>query len=179
MGQVEAPANSSSIISSMTMYAVAHGGLASTQQPAAVDFASTQNLGDFLTGVLEGLMSDGDDFSQCAAEVPVVASALKKAVTSIATAAGKAAAAAKEAATSCVVVLKDGVKLAKSMFHDIKHPAEIFRNIADTETDFLMDLGKSLEALAVNDFPKSGTLMGMALRRALEGNNSTASVVIV
>jgi hypothetical protein len=176
--KVEAPASSPSIISSMALYAVAHWGLASTQHSDMVTALTPENFGNFLEGVLEGLMSDGDDFSKCAAEVPVVASTLKKAMVTVATAAFKAIAAATEAGKTCVVVLKEGMKLAGSMFNDIRHPTQIFQNIANTETDFLIDLGKGLEALAVNDFPTSGTLMGMALRRALEGN-STASVVIV
>jgi hypothetical protein len=176
--KVEAPASSPSIISSMALYAVAHWGLASTQNSDMVNSLTPENFGNFLEGVLEGLMSDGDDFSKCAAEVPVVASTLKKAMATVATAAFKAIAAATEAGKTCVVVLKEGMKLAGSMFNDIRHPTQIFQNIAATETDFLIDLGKGLEALAVNDFPTSGTLMGMALRRALEGN-STASVVMV
>lgn len=173
------PANSAAVVASLAMYAVGHWALASTQQKVMATALVPENFGDFLGGVLEGLLSDGDDLSKCTVELPVVASALKKAATTVAAAVGKAIVAAKEAATSCVVVLQDGVKLAGSIFKDIRHPQQIVSNINATQFDFLTDLGDGLEALGRDDFPTAGTLMGMALRRALEGDTATPLTVII
>jgi len=166
-------------IASFALYALAQWGLVSSQQTGLGSTLETATFGDFLEGLLEGLISDTDDFSKCVAEAPKVGSALKQAKATVTTAARKAMTAAVEAKRSCVVVFHEGEKLAGATFADIKNPSQVMTNIQATQVAFLTDLGKSLEALAANDFVTAGTLSGMALRRAVEGAQSSMSTVIV
>jgi len=137
---------------------------------------TSANWGDFLEGLLEGLMSDGTDLSDCVGKFSEVGQALEQAKEHV----GKALADVKTAADigmrSCGVVAGDTWKIAKAAFSDILHPDRVLQNVQATQYEFLNEFGEGLQALAINDYPTAGTLVGMAIRRALEGAQATIIV---
>jgi hypothetical protein len=166
----------SNTIASFAIYAVTYWGAASMTQEN-LGSSSPENWGDFLEGLLEGLMSDGTDFSDCQSAIPVVGQALKTAKEKVVKSLAATMAAIAAAKQSCGTVASEVEKLAKAAFYDLKHPDQVLQNFEDAQYDFLMDLGQAFVALAKNDFSTAGDLMGMAVRRIIEGEQATTVIV--
>jgi len=164
------------LVASVAVFAVTHWGAASLAHGSESTIA---NWGGFLAGVLEGLMSDGTDLSDCIGEASKVGRVLEQAMEHV----GKTLADVKKVAdiarSSCDTLAVDTWKLAKAAFNDILHPDQVIQNVQATQYDFLMEVGGSLQALAKNDDRKAGTLMGMAIRRALEGAQGAKAVTMI
>jgi len=168
--------STSSAVATVAVFAVTHWG-AATMSQSDMPSATAANWGDFLEGVLEGLMSDGSDLDDCEAKISAVREALDAAKEHVGKAAAAAIAAGKVAKQSCGVVAKEAEKLALATFSDIKHPDQLVQHFTDTQFDFLMEMGKAFEALAGNDYTTAGTQMGMAMRRAFEGKQANTVIV--
>jgi len=166
----------SSAVATVAFFAVTHFG-AATMPQSDMPSATPANWGDFLEGVLEGLMSDGSDLGDCEATVPAVREAVNAAKEQVGKASAAAIAAGKIAKQSCGVVATEGEKLALATFRDIKQPDQVVQHFKDTQFDFLMEMGKAFEALAGKNYTTAGTQMGMAMRRALEGKQANTVIV--
>jgi len=158
-------------VATITVFTVSHWG-ASTMANDYLPNATAEQWGNFLAGVLEGLLSDGTDLQDCQAQFPKVRDAVELAMAKVGKALVDLKAAFRVAEQSCGLAAADVWKLLKAAFNDIRHPDQIAKNIAATQYDFLNDLGLSLEALAVNKYDNAGILMGMSLRMALEGSDA-------
>jgi hypothetical protein len=166
----------SNAIASIASYVVTYWGAAAlTQDNLASE--SPETWGEFLEGLLEGLMSDGSDFSDCASAIPVVGEAVKTAKEKIGKSLAAAGAAAKVAKQACGMLAGDVAKLAKAAFYDLEHPDQVVQNFQAVQYDVLMDLGQSFIALAKNDYSTAGDRMGMSLRRIIEGKQGAAVLV--
>jgi len=166
----------SDTVATVAIHAVTYWGFAAKSQ-TNLGSDSPLDWGSFLEGLLEGLMSDGTDFSDCTAQIPFVAQALKDAKTKVGNSLAATKAAAQAAVKSCGTVAADVGRLALAAFSDLRHPDQVVQHFTDSQYDILMDLGKAFEALAVNSYSSAGTLAGMAFRRIIEGKQ--ASVIFV
>merc|ERR1719487_1170418 len=155
-------------VASIAGYVVTYWAAAAMTQDSFAS-ESPEEWGDFLEGLLEGLMSDGSDFSHCTATIPVVKRAVETAKRRIGQQLAATAAAAKAAKQSCGVLAGDVERLAKAAFYDLKHPDQVVQNFHDAQYGLLMDLGQGFEALAKNDYAQAGDFIGMAVRRLTEG----------
>jgi len=166
----------SNTIGSIVMYVVTYWSAAAmTQENLASE--SPEDWGSFLEGLLEGLMSDGTDFSDCTAKIPDVFEAVKTAKQKVGAALAAAMTAAKVAKHSCGIVAGDVMKLAKAAFHDLLHPDQVLQNFQNAQYNILMEMGQAFIALANNDYSSAGDNMGMAFRRIIEGNETTTVIV--
>merc|ERR1711907_80435 len=163
-------------VASIAGYVVTYWAAAAMTQDSLAS-ESPEEWGDFLEGLLEGLMSDGSDFSDCMATIPVVKQAVKTAKKGIGRQLAATAVAAKAAKRSCGILAGDAERLAKAAFYDLKHPDQVAQNFHDAQYGLLMDLGHGFVALAKNDYAQAGDLMGMAVRRLIEGRPTSTVVV--
>jgi len=165
-------------VASIAVYSTTYWGAAALTQDNLAS-TSAENWGDFLEGLLEGLMSDGTDLSDCTGSFALVGQAVKSAKEKIGMSLSTTMAAAATAKRSCATVAGDVGKLAVAAFNDLLHPDNVFKNFQDLKFDIEMDLGKAFESLARNDYSTSGNLMGMAIRRVIEGGGMQNRVVVV
>jgi len=166
----------SNTVGSIVMYVVTYWSAAAmTQDNLASE--SPEDWGSFVEGLLEGLMSDGTDFSDCQAQIPDVFEAVKAAKQKVGSALAAAMTAAQIAKHSCGVVTGDVVRLAKAAFNDLKHPDQVMQNFQTAQYNILTYLGEAFIALAKDDYSTAGNDMGMAFRRVIEGKQTTTVIV--
>jgi len=163
-------------VASIAGYVVTYWG-AATMTQSKLASESPEEWGDFLEGLLEGLMSDASDFSDCMATVPVVKQAVETAKTKMGQQRDATEAAAKVAKQSCGVLAGDMERLANAAFYDLLHPDQVVQNFHDVQYDLLTNVGLGFEALAKNDYAQAGDHMGMAVRRLIEGKLTAAVMV--
>merc|ERR1711988_412153 len=138
-------------VASIAGYVVTYWAAAAMTEDSLAS-ESPEEWGDFLEGLLEGLMSDGSDFSDCMATIPVVKQAVETAKKGIGRQLAATAVAAKAAKQSCGILAGDAERLAKAAFYDMKHPDQGAQNFHDAQYGLLMDLGHGFVALAKNDY---------------------------
>jgi hypothetical protein len=166
----------SDVIGTVVLYVATYWGFA-TQTQGSLATETPDDWGSFLEGLLEGLMSDGTDFSDCAATIPVVGQTLEVAKKKVGEALAATMTAAKIAKQSCGKVAGDVAKLAAAAFYDLKHPDEVLQNFQDAQYDILTDLGQAFISMAHNDNTAAGTEMGMAFHRIIEGEPAKTVLV--
>jgi len=175
--QVQDASRVADTVASIAIYSTTYWGAAALTKENLAS-TSAENWGDFLEGLLEGLMSDGTDLSDCTVSVGAVGQAVHAAKEKIGISLSTTMAAAETAKKSCGTVAGDVGRLAVAAFNDLLHPDNVFKNFQDLKFDIEMDLGKAFESLAQSDYSASGNLMGMAIRRVIEGGGMQNTVVV-